>query len=135
MDNVSFFQQQERLARNKWLGADEQPISVEKRQGLYGNTEKKSANQLYKKYVAWFTDKYGAEKKPLDFKGWIEWAIHKGIIQRNETPDTLNATPEENQSTPDKVIDNVVRKRKITIAVILLLVSIYGIAKIVTKGK
>ncbi len=138
MDNIDFFEAQERLARDKWLSADfDGAVTAEKKHGYYGNTAEQSANQLYKRYLKWFIDKYGEDaiEKPLDFKNWIEWAAKRGIIKRKERIDNFSATPEE-KSEEEKVKNTLMETRRrstITIAVILTLFAIYGIAKILTS--
>ena len=48
--------------------------------GHYGRVHDNSPNRLYKKYLAWFMEKYGTSKRPLNFRQWIRWAKRRGIV-------------------------------------------------------
>src|SRR3990167_1084176 len=49
----------------------------------YEDASGASPNRLYKRYIRWFKNKYGEEKKPLPFKDWLKWAKKKKMVKRH----------------------------------------------------
>lgn len=79
--------------------------------GHYGRVHDNSPNRLYKKYLAWFMEKYGTSKKPLNFRQWIRWAKKRGIVPGYSA---------DGENAAENAVSNAGRNMAIVAAVLLV---------------
>ncbi len=100
-------------------------VIVPQEYGYYGDVGGVTANGLYKRYLVWFTTKYGTSKKPLSFSRWLVWAKNQEFFNASG--------PDKTQEIPiDKTMEKVKNTGKqigFTLAIVASVVLILAFAK------
>lgn len=129
-------------------------IGVSEKTSEYGEAKRSSANELYKRYLVWFKNKY-AEKEPLSFKDWIEWGKSRGLLEQknsNDIEDNRDAVkPDDRNDRNDrndieeikpeieiedkKLIKNSITRGNILASILLLISAVFIITNLIKNKK